>query len=168
MRPELQALITRLQLQGEYDQVINLLNCQDPNLPAYVRDCTHETHSKKSRHLFPYPNYKATPKAVIGLGILDGSGCDPFMHIDKKYDVTRPLLHAAKLIYTRSDLIAHDDYIPYLPKSATIYIVYGSNEDYPGCPSIKRREKACSKLVGLGYKATMLDESVFKSLHLAN
>ena len=162
-------LIKRIPEKKDY-----ILKCQDRNLPNYVGYCTQYTGNDVDRSDFPFPcpNYKSNA-TVLGLGILNGQEADSFMHMDRKYKVTLNRLSKIKVIYTRSDLIAHDDYISQLNKNVSINIVYGkfevmddgllSKEDiWGGCPSYKRRLKAFDKLKALGFKVKMLSEEQFK------
>jgi hypothetical protein len=84
-----------------------------------------------------------------------GSMSDSFMWMDQKYKVTQELLKILKhynypyIIFTRSDLVAHDDYIKLLdPKIGAVQFSMSSINDElikkiePGAPSAKRRLKA--------------------------
>jgi DNA repair photolyase len=90
--------------------------------------------------------------------------------MDRKYKVTLNILKYATIIYTRSDLIAHDDYTAELKKDVKIYIVYNStnadvnNTNEPGCPSYLRRVKAVDKLKDLGFNAILINEKRIKAL----
>lgn len=88
-----------------------------------------------------------------------GSMSDSFMHIDKKYQVTQEILKILKhynypyIIFTRSDLIAHDTYLDLLdPKLCSVQMSIASVNDKmnkliePGTPSSKRRLNALKKL----------------------
>ncbi len=88
-----------------------------------------------------------------------GSMSDSFMWLDVKYGVTKELLKILNyyryphLIFTRSDLVAHDEYINLLdPKiSAVHFSVSGNNHEMirkiePGAPSFRRRMNALKKL----------------------
>jgi len=97
-------------------------------------------------------------------------GCmsDSFMWIDHKFKVSQELLKILKfynypyVIFTRSDLIAQEDYIALLdPKLAAIqFSIPSINEDLirkiePGTPSAKRRLNAIRKLVKEGFWTTV-------------
>ncbi|MGE3263219.1 MAG: radical SAM protein [Bacteriovoracia bacterium] len=97
-----------------------------------------------------------------------GSMSDSFMWSDTKYKVTQELLKLLKfydypyVIFTRSDLVAHDDYIKLLdPKLAAVqFSMSSTNEELirkiePGAPSAKRRLKALQKLAESGYWTTV-------------
>lgn len=97
-----------------------------------------------------------------------GSMSDSFMHMDKKYKVTQELLRILDfykypyIIFTRSDLVAHDDYISLLnPKLCSVQMSIASTNDdlngliEPGTPSAKRRLKALEKLVQNGFWTTV-------------
>lgn len=90
-----------------------------------------------------------------------GSMSDSFMWLDLKYKVTLELLKILKfyrypyIVFTRSDLAAHEDYINAMdPKLAMIqYSISGGNEKIarliePGAPSVTRRLEAL-KVLGL-------------------
>lgn len=97
-----------------------------------------------------------------------GSMSDSFMFMDKKYKVTQELLRLLKfynypyIIFTRSDLIAHDDYLNLLdPDLCSIQMSISSTNDKlnklvePGTPSSKRRLIALQKLVNNGFWTTV-------------
>jgi len=95
-----------------------------------------------------------------------GAKSDPFMWMDKKYEVTRYTLMRIKerglklTIRTRSDLIAHDDYTQAMDPANTTVIMLVNNPfneeisraEEPGAPSIKRRMQAVEKLRERGIK----------------
>jgi DNA repair photolyase len=97
-----------------------------------------------------------------------GSMSDSFMWSDLKYGVTQELLKILKfynypyIVFTRSDLIAHDDYMKLLDPdlSAIQFSMSSTNEDLikqiePGAPSAKRRLKALQKLSEAGFWTTV-------------
>lgn len=96
-----------------------------------------------------------------------GSMSDSFMHMDKKYKVTQELLRILDfykypyVIFTRSDLIAHDEYLALMnPDLCSVQISLSSTDDTlnkmiePGTPSAKRRLKAMNTLVRNGFWTT--------------
>lgn len=97
-----------------------------------------------------------------------GSMSDSFMWSDTKYKVTQELLKLLKyydypyVIFTRSDLVAHDDYLKLLdPNLASIqFSMSSTNEELvrkiePGAPSAKRRLLALQKLAENNYWTTV-------------
>ena len=87
-----------------------------------------------------------------------GSMSDSFMFIDKKYQVTQELLKILNyydypyIIFTRSDLISHDEYMQLLrPDLCSIQMSIASIDDAmnrliePGAPSAKRRFSSITK-----------------------
>lgn len=97
-----------------------------------------------------------------------GSMSDSFMWIDQKYKVTQELLKILKfynypyIIFTRSDLVAHDDYIDLMDRNlAAIQFSVSSTNDKmtrliePGAPSPKRRLTAAGKLSKAGFWTTV-------------
>lgn len=97
-----------------------------------------------------------------------GSMSDSFMWMDTRLGVTREFLKILKfykypyIVFTRSDLIAHDNYIAALdPKLAAIqFSISGENEAItrkmePGAPSVKRRFVALKKLSEAGFWTTV-------------
>jgi DNA repair photolyase len=97
-----------------------------------------------------------------------GSMSDSFMFMDKKYKVTQELLKILDyykypyIIFTRSDLIAHDEYLNVLnPKLCSIQMSIASTNDVmnklvePGTPSAKRRLKALERLNRAGFWTTV-------------
>lgn len=96
-----------------------------------------------------------------------GSMSDSFMWIDKKYKVTQELLKILKfyeypyIIFTRSDLVAADEYMDLLdPKLTSIQMSISSiNESMtrliePGAPSPQRRLAALQRLGEAGFWTT--------------
>jgi DNA repair photolyase len=92
-----------------------------------------------------------------------GSMSDSFMWMDQKYGVTKELLRILNfynypyLIFTRSDLAAHEDYIGLIdPKLGSVqYSISGNNEKLikaiePGAPSVTRRFAALKTLAEAG------------------
>lgn len=103
-----------------------------------------------------------------------GSMSDSFMWLDKKYKVTQELLKILKfyeypyVIFTRSDLVADDEYIPLLDRSlASVQMsICSTNEELtriiePGAPSPKRRLKALQKLAENGFWTTVRINPLF-------
>jgi hypothetical protein len=110
------------------------------------------------------------PQGHLGKEVASG-GSDPFMWLDTKYGAAKKALqeHAGKplKISTRSDLIAHDDYIQHLDKknhSIDIHTL-GDNATSnrviePGAPSFERRIQAYHKLKNLGYNVNLVHDKV--------
>lgn len=118
----------------------------------------------------PMPRQVENLKGVLGKEVPKG-GSDPFMWMDTKYGVTRKLLEKNKdaplTINTRSDLIAHDDYINLLNKSKhkiNIHLLGDMDVDRlsrvmePGAPSIRRRLDAAKKLQEAGFDVTIVKD----------
>ena len=97
-----------------------------------------------------------------------GSMSDSFMWIDQKYGVTKELIKILNfyryphIVFTRSDLAAHDDYLSLLDKELVSiqYSISGNNEHYtkliePGAPSYARRIAALEKLGKAGFWTTV-------------
>ena len=97
-----------------------------------------------------------------------GAMSDSFMWIDHKYKVTQELLKIFDyykypyIIFTRSDLIAQDDYIKLLnPNLCSIqFSIASTNKEMvkliePGTPSAQRRLKAIERLVDTGFWTTV-------------
>lgn len=97
-----------------------------------------------------------------------GSMSDSFMWSDTKYKVTQELLKLLNyydypyVVFTRSDLVAHDDYLKLLnPKLGAIQFSMSSTNEQlikkiePGAPSAKRRLKALQKLAENGIWTTV-------------
>lgn len=93
-----------------------------------------------------------------------GSMSDSFMWMDVKYGVTAELLKILDfykypyIVFTRSDLVAHDDYMKLINKdlAAIQFSISGNNNKMtrlmePGAPSYQRRLKAIEKLSAAGY-----------------
>lgn len=103
-----------------------------------------------------------------------GSMSDSFMWSDLKYKTTQELLKILKfynyphIVFTRSDLIAHDDYLKLLdPKLVAIQFSLSSTNDElirkvePGAPSAKRRLLALQKLSEAGFWTTVRINPLF-------
>jgi hypothetical protein len=98
-------------------------------------------------------------KGVLGKGVLTGDS-DPFAWVDAKYGVSRALLEREKekplKIFTRSDLIGHDDYLEKIGKKHEVNMVFSTpNKSVgrmiePGAPSLARRITAANKLAENG------------------
>jgi DNA repair photolyase len=97
-----------------------------------------------------------------------GSMSDSFMWMDRKYKISQELLkilgfyNYPYIIFTRSDLVAEDEYLNLLRKDlvSVQFSMSGGNEALtrkiePGAPSIERRLKALSKLSENGYWTTV-------------
>ena len=103
-----------------------------------------------------------------------GSMSDSFMWSDRKYKVTQELLKLLKfyqyphVIFTRSDLVAHDEYIPLLDSKlcSVQFSLSSTNDDLnrkiePGAPSAERRLKAAQKLMKNGLWTTVRINPLF-------
>jgi DNA repair photolyase len=103
-----------------------------------------------------------------------GSMTDSFMWSDKKYGVTKEFLKILKhynypnIIFTRSDLVAADEYMNVInPNLSSIQMSISSiNDDMnrkiePGAPSAKRRLAALQKLSENGYWTTVRINPLF-------
>ena len=103
-----------------------------------------------------------------------GSMSDSFMWIDQKYKITQELLRILKhynypyIVFTRSDLVAHDDYMKLLdPKLGAVQFSMSSINDTmikkiePGAPSAKRRLTALKKLNENGIWTTVRINPLF-------
>ena len=97
-----------------------------------------------------------------------GSMSDSFMFMDKKYGVTKELLRILNhykypyVIFTRSDLISHDDYLELIDKNlaAIQFSISSTNDELnkliePGAPSAQRRLKALEKINKYGFWTTV-------------
>jgi DNA repair photolyase len=92
-----------------------------------------------------------------------GSMSDSFMWLDVKYGVTAEMLKILSfykypyIVFTRSDLVAHDEYLKLIDKdlAAIQFSISGNNNKLarlmePGAPSYQRRLKAITKLTDAG------------------
>lgn len=104
-------------------------------------------------------------KGVLGKGVLTGDS-DPFAWVDSKYGVSKVLLEREKdrplKIFTRSDLIGHDDYMERInPGKHEVNIVFSTPNPgigrliEPGAPSLKRRITAANRLADQGIKVKL-------------
>ena len=103
-----------------------------------------------------------------------GSMSDSFMLMDKKFGVTKELLSILKfykypyVIFTRSDLIAQEEYLNVLDKDiCSVQISISSINDVlnkqiePGAPSTERRLKALRRLNDAGFWTTVRINPLF-------
>lgn len=103
-----------------------------------------------------------------------GSMTDCFMKMDRKYRVTFELLKLLRfyqypyIVFTRSDLIADDEYLGVLDrKLASIQVsISGNNEQLtkaiePGAPSVEARVAALKKLAQHGFWTTVRINPLF-------
>jgi DNA repair photolyase len=103
-----------------------------------------------------------------------GSMTDSFMFSDRKYGVTKELLKILNhyqyphIIFTRSDLVASDDYLKVMDPALTAVqmSISSINDDMnrtiePGAPSAKRRLIALSKLSKAGFWTTVRINPMF-------
>lgn len=118
----------------------------------------------------PIPQQVENLQGVLGREVPQG-GSDPFQWIDTKYQVTKKLLEKnidkPLVINTRSDLIAHDDYMNLLNPSKhkiNIHLLGDGDVDglarvmEPGAPSIRRRLSAAQKLSEAGFDVTLVKD----------
>jgi hypothetical protein len=108
-------------------------------------------------------------KGTLGKEVPKG-GTDPFAWMDTKYGATKKALEQnydkPLTINTRSDLIAHDDYIALLNPSKhkiNIHVLSPENDRItrilePGAPSTKRRLAAAKKLQDMGFDVTIVQD----------
>lgn len=118
----------------------------------------------------PIPQQVENLKGVLGKEVPKG-GSDPFAWMDTKYEVTKKLLQkntdTPLTINTRSDLIAHNDYMNLLNPSKhkiNIHLLGDMDIDRlsrvmePGAPSIRRRLDAAKKLSEAGFDVTIVKD----------
>jgi DNA repair photolyase len=103
-----------------------------------------------------------------------GSMSDSFMWMDRKYGVAKELLKILKfyeypyIVFTRSDLLAEDEYLSLLsPELCSIqFSISGGNEKLtkllePGAPTVARRLKALKVLADAGIWTTVRINPLF-------
>lgn len=103
-----------------------------------------------------------------------GSMSDSFMHMDKKYGITKELLKMLNfyeyphIIFTRSDLVAADEYLALLNRDlvSVQMSMSGDNEVLhkliePGAPSVERRLKALKRLAAANIWTTVRINPMF-------
>lgn len=142
-------------MHGDVHNVVYRKKLKNFNSPMPVPcEVTQESCAKLGEHL------------ILGMDCCAGID-EPFPWMDSKYQVTlnflKSLPNGTKLmIFTRSDLIAHDDYVAELQRlDCTVNLLYtDKNEEKnrinePGCPTYKRRYKANMKLNQSGIQSTM-------------
>lgn len=107
-------------------------------------------------------------KGILGKGVLKGES-DPFSWLDVRYGTTKALLERELgkplKIFTRSDLIAHADYMALLdPFLHDICIVIPGTDSRlhrllePGAPSISRRIAAANTLAEAGFRVKLIHQ----------
>lgn len=157
----------------------------DEKTPSFIKDLARQIHDEPyvgdihnviwrtaspNKNLpHPMPRYVEDLKGTLGKDVPTG-GADPFAWLDAKYKVTRNLLernyNKPLTIQTRSDLIAHDDYMEVInPNKHKIMLhVLGTSDRAlartlePGAPSTDRRLKAAEKLADAGYDVTVVQD----------
>jgi CarD family transcriptional regulator len=118
----------------------------------------------------PFPAHVKDLKGVMGKRVPQG-GPDPLPWVDKKYESSRTLLamhHDKPLtIHTRSDLIAHDDYMQHLNKEKHEINIHTFSDNghinrliEPGAASHERRLQAAEKLAHAGYKVNIVHDQI--------
>lgn len=129
-------------------------------------------HDKIHNRPMPFPR-QASPESVgghLGKRVHTGSA-DPLPWMDLKYGVAAKILDEHKdsplKISTRSDLIAHDDYISKLnPEKHSVEIhIPGLDDEIartlePGAPSVKRRLWAAKRLKEAGIPVTLVHDII--------
>jgi DNA repair photolyase len=103
-----------------------------------------------------------------------GSMSDSFMWLDTQYGVTKELLRILKfyrypyVIFTRSDLVAHEDYIELLDRSLSSiqFSISGNNHALvrrmePGAPGYSKRLAAIEKLAKSGFRTAVRINPLF-------
>jgi DNA repair photolyase len=109
----------------------------------------------------------------LGRGVRDGTESDPFPWMDHKYQITLNFLRqkpnkSSLEVETRSNLIAHDDYLDELKRLDVVVTMLFGDADMntcrhsePGAPSNKRRAQAVDKLIknGIQVVCIYLDEN---------
>jgi DNA repair photolyase len=103
-----------------------------------------------------------------------GSMSDSFMWMDRKYKISQELLKILNyydyphIIFTRSDLVGHDDYLRLLNKDlvSVQMSISGGNEHLtrliePGAPSVARRLKALERLADASIWTTVRINPMF-------
>ena len=167
------------------DFIKKMLQRQGHNEP-YIGDFhnaqwrTADRHELEDKIPHPVPQQVKDLKGTLGKDVPLG-GSDPFMWMDLKYSITKNLLksHYNKplTINTRSDLIAHDDYMEAINPSKhkiRIHVLTAETGSWstnigrflePGAPNFQRRLMAAKKLYDAGYDVTMVVD-VLEHSHL--
>lgn len=150
---------------------------------------TPTTFSKMRRNNWnkPYPFPADIASIIEALGshtqvrpkhlkVILGVNSDPFMWMEMKYGITKATLSVLREylyridsieMHTRSDLIAHDEYLEELSwlghrTTICIHVPRGGSEAVryiePGAPSVERRFDAARKLRKAGFKVRIVRE----------
>lgn len=150
----------------------------EPYIGPSIQGETWATHKHDKNILIQSPSYNVDPKLLgghLGKHVAQG-GPDPFAWMDVKHKATQKLLDEVKgmplTISTRSDLIAHDDYMSKLdPRNHKIrmHIAHYPSEDQSlahkyslerATPSTSRRLKAAKKLKDAGFNVTIVHDKI--------
>jgi hypothetical protein len=120
---------------------------------------------------FQIPNFKFQGQIILGEDFMDNNGPEPLPWMDRKYKITLPELDKSLLIFTRSDLIAVDEYVKNLDRDVQVYFVTDNIKDeakwkmrYPGAPSLKRLNNAADKLRRKGLISQIVNKSQAKNI----
>lgn len=134
---------------------------------AYIFGCSHNVKYRPRRKNWnkpmPLPAMINPKLEHLGKGMESGGTPDSFAWLDMKYGIAKEFLQnkpiGSKLVIeTRSDLIAHDDYVSELLRIGNVKVImwlYPGTESVariqePGVASNKRRKTAVSKLKKCG------------------
>ena len=149
---------------------------QDPYVGRDTHNISWRTKKDEPDIPFPLPAKVEEFPGVLGKDVPLGTG-EPLMWMDSKYKISKNLIIKNQgkplQINTRSDLIAHDDYIDVLdPSKHTVHMHIASlNDDFnkktePGAPSVLRRLKAATKLFDRGIKVVIVHD-IFENKNLS-
>lgn len=181
-----------VQNKWDFSEIKNRISARfGENLPKFVQrawlkksqepyafGCAHNIQYRavKSRYWnipIPFPMDMDSNSDVIGRQVIHG-GTDPLAWMDLKYKVSFEHIkerHGKCLtIHTRSDLIAHDDYIAALDQKNHKVVMYLLDAvpsvlrlQEPGAPSNERRRVAIQRLrdAGIAVEVVHLSSDVF-------
>jgi hypothetical protein len=149
---------------------------RDISQPVYGYDTSeHNLKMEDAGEIKDYktqvPVYKQKEGTVhLGKDVAKGR-VDPFAWMDAKYGSTKDFLKGNKdkdlILETRSDLIAHDDYMKHMdPKKHKIFMHLLSDNGginrriEPGSPNFERRMNAAKKLKDAGFDVSLVHNIV--------
>lgn len=146
------------------------------SLEPYAYGCTHNITWRTKTSRFwnkpsPFPmDIQIHGNDEVGRSVSKG-GTDPLMWMDMTYRITHEFIKAKHgyplKIHTRSDLVAHEDYVNVLDKYNHMIYIYTNDlteeecrQLEPGAPSNKRRYKAYLRLKELGFNALLIKQKL--------
>ena len=167
----LKKLVKRFNNEPDIMKILHQVSTEGHHNPYYGKDShgiAWRDASKEGKTPFPIPSKVKDLDGVLGRDVPMGHG-EPLMWMDTKYKISRKLIwdnnQKPLQINTRSDLIAHDEYIAVLNPSKHVVNIHiaSLNDDFNklaerGAPSARRRIQAAAKLAENGIQVQIVHD----------